>query len=1049
VKHPRPVGHDTALGGLIATIDKARSADRLAPVTVVVPSRPAAVSTRRAVASREGIANVNFVSVMDLIRALAAPRLVALGVDQAPMAVELEVTRERATSMGGRLGALARHRGFVDALVDSFSDLRGAGPEIVDAIAMSRGPSAELASLYADVRRALRDHGFCDSGETAEAAVLAETRNIRALGQVVSFELGPLSSVERAVLRRIGSATPLVHIEARQARPAINELQPCTDPDQEVRTAVRSILEDLESGVPLWRQAVLHPAGTRYARILHQQLELSGVAVNGPSLRTLDTSVTGRCLLGLVELPDSDWQRDRVVAWMNSAPMLERPNGRPVPAGRWDVISAEAGILRSLGEWLERLENLRSRDARAADESVALGTFVGDLVTRTNAGGSRRSWSELADWALGLLDRYLPLSACDQLWPADQSVSAEQVRDAISELGQLDKVSGNVDLRSFRTALRSQLERRRLDTSELAEGGSGNGVYVAPIPSARGMRFDTVIVTGLADAFYPGQAIRNAFLPDEARSVANEALPTRRDRLEHAEADLRAALSTGSVRRKATVPRTDPRTGHEHVECRWIAELSKPSSGHKQAVSFAADLSAKSTALSIQEFGLRELVSVSSRSSDPAASGVVAFHPQIALGFEVSRSRRDAEFSRFDGNVGQGLVSPFDPRHPVSATRLETYAECPRRFLLERELGVSRRKLPEDLWQIEPSERGTLVHSVLERYVVERLEGVERSLGRLLEIADCHFDDAEARGIVGKPLLWRLEKANLRRDLRRFFEEERGLMPLAAELDFGDEQSDRPAVIVTLEDGRGVSFRGRADRVDLTPDGHLVVSDYKTGRQTALKNLTSDPVAKGARLQLPLYAMAARSQFGDRLGRAGLGAARALSDDCGEDRSGENGSCDDGSGEALGGRDTDDVHARYWLLSGERSASCYSLRVTDAVQERFRNVVGLIADGIDAGAFPAIPGESIPGGFLKCSWCDFDSVCPTTRDKQWATKREGSALRPVLELIDGEVPPHLMNAVQKNFAWPNEVRRTEERPDPAQVAQSSEPARVSDGARRK
>ena len=172
-------------------------------------------------------------------------------------------------------------------------------------------------------------------------------------------------------------------------------------------------------------------------------------------------------------------------------------------------------------------------------------------------------------------------------------------------------------------------------------------------------------------------------------------------------------------------------------------------------------------------------------------------------------------------------------------------------------------------------------HAVLEEYLLERLAGVPRSLERLLEVADRHLDEAEVGGRVGRALLWRLDRAAIRRDLRRFYDEEGDLVPLAAELPFGtDEDGAAPPVTITLDDGRQVRFKGQADRVDRRPSGQLVVSDYKTGKQSHLRALSKDPLAGGRLLQLPVYAAAAVAAFG-------------------------------GEGP---------VHARYWLLSGTRSA---------------------------------------------------------------------------------------------------------------------------------
>jgi RecB family exonuclease len=352
---------------------------------------------------------------------------------------------------------------------------------------------------------------------------------------------------------------------------------------------------------------------------------------------------------------------------------------------------------------------------------------------------------------------------------------------------------------------------------------------------------------------------------------------------------------------------------------------------------------------------------------------------RLRHGIEGARGRVDARFTRYDGLVGRGRLSAFDPGTPVSATRFETYAKCPRRYLFDRVLRVSERVRPEDLWRIEPMTRGTLVHAILETYVAERVEGAPRSLERLLAIAADQLDDAESSGLVGKPLLWRLDRAAIIRDLMRFDIEEGDIEPLAAELSFGSAADGEPTVAVLLDDGRSVAFRGSVDRVDRTASGQLMVTDYKTGKQGQLSDLMRDPVAGGKSLQLPLYAQAAWARFG-------------------------------------GPRP---VHARYWLLSGERSAPCFHLVVTDEVEKRFRHVVRLIAQGIEDGCFPGVPGPPSFRTFSNCRSCDFDAVCPTTRDRQWGRKYNRSELHNVVNLVSGEVPDGLSGAVVKRFVDPD------------------------------
>ena len=346
-------------------------------------------------------------------------------------------------------------------------------------------------------------------------------------------------------------------------------------------------------------------------------------------------------------------------------------------------------------------------------------------------------------------------------------------------------------------------------------------------------------------------------------------------------------------------------------------------------------------------------------------------------------------FSRFEGNVGPGRARGI--LGELSPTRLEQYAGCPRRYLLDRELHLQAPFRPEVTEQMAPRDRGTLVHEILASYVGERIDtGAPASLDRLIEVAEERFVLAEQEGRCGPPLMAQVEKSKLMRELRRFFEEDT-LEPIAVEVAFGqsaitdDVADDRldagPPLVgrhagpveLELADGRVVRFGGSIDRIDRGPDRSLLVSDYKTGAQSALGELTKDPVVAGTKLQLPIYALAARSSL-------------------------------DWAGP---------VRARYWLTSWNRRFESLLCTLDDTLAARLREVVTTIATGIEAGVFPGVPGaETFRNGrptFDQCLHCDFDRLCPSDRDRRWSVVRNSGQVDPVVAL--GSSPDHQFEGV--------------------------------------
>ncbi|MGH2843797.1 MAG: PD-(D/E)XK nuclease family protein, partial [Solirubrobacteraceae bacterium] len=166
--------------------------------------------------------------------------------------------------------------------------------------------------------------------------------------------------------------------------------------------------------------------------------------------------------------------------------------------------------------------------------------------------------------------------------------------------------------------------------------------------------------------------------------------------------------------------------------------------------------------------------------------------------------------------------------HTVSAGALETFAACPVRWLIERQLR-SRDLEPE----AEPLARGAFIHAVLERVFAgldtplgpSTLAAARGLLGRAMSDSEHAVAPAQAPE-VRAAILHGIE-AELDRYLRHEAAERRGWATLETELHFGLE--DAPFEAVGLGEGEeAMLLAGVIDRIDAR-SGAAVVRDYKSG----------------------------------------------------------------------------------------------------------------------------------------------------------------------------------------------------------------------------
>ncbi len=1040
-----------AARALAGAVREAKAGEPLAPVTVVVPSNHVGVASRRLLASGSlgsvagagvGLAAVTFVTPYRLAELLAASTLAGEGKRPVSTPVLAAATRAELARQAGLFDPVREHPATEAALVSTYRELRDLSPAALDALAATSARAKEVVRLHRAVRARLASSwsdeedllavatslatSLAASGAAADLgalvvhlpqrlsqhsarllAALAEhlpTTVIAGLTGVAAADaevLGSLSrlgsgatGIDTSGSAGIGHATPV-----DVARTAIVTT---SDADEEVRAAVRAVVDAVRAGTRLDRIAVLHASAEPYARLAHEQLHAAGIDTNGAAVVPLAARMAGRTLLELLALPDNSYRRQDVFALLAAGPVLR--DGRWAPVAAWERLSRDAAIVAGRDDWdthlaheaderIRRAEE-RAQDPDATDASVErlrhdarraqdLRRFVLRIIDDlSTAAAAPRRWSDHAAWAQRWLDDLLGPVSRHADWPPDERKAAERVELAVQRLGALDAVEGPVSLDVFARTLTVELE------ADLGRVGRfGDGVLVGSVEMGIGLDLHLVVVLGLAEGSFPATVHDDSLLPDRERAACHGELPLRADRVERQHRHLLGALA-GAQRQVLCAPRGDLRRSVERVASRWVLDLATALASSSErwwttdlhsatepwarhVASFDAGLRAMAVPSTDQEHRLQALL---------AAGGSLAATDDhlTAAGAELIVSRRSTAFTRFDGNLA-GFTVPSPVAHVTSPTRLERWASCPHAHFVLDILKVSPIENPEDNLAITALDKGTLVHEILEAFIAEVLErpADEQSgpfdpwtaddRARLQAIGQARCDAAEERGITGRPLFWRRDRRRILADLHLFLDADerhraaRQTVPVAVELGFGFDGLD--AVSVPLPDGRTLRVRGRADRLDRAVDGTLHVIDYKTGSYgDSYKGLCeANPVAGGTKLQLPLYGLAGR------LAEASPDAP---------------------------------VRAEYWFATSKGSFTRVGYDVTDEVLAVTSATLGTIVEGVEAGVFPPHPDGTGTFFYIACEVCDPDGLGTVELRSHWEAKRGDPALAAYVSLAE-------------------------------------------------
>ncbi|HMJ01610.1 MAG TPA: PD-(D/E)XK nuclease family protein [Conexibacter sp.] len=570
-----------------------------------------------------------------------------------------------------------------------------------------------------------------------------------------------------------------------------------------------------EERVPAQRIAVVLRAPERGAALLAHVLETYGVPYALDRRVPFGHTVLGRGLLALMRcaLREREARPADLLAYLRTPGRLARTelaDRLELTVRRRAIVDLE-GARRAWeeapGGWpLRELDRLRGA---AADGSLALLAALG-REARGLFAAPHRGRAPLLD--------------------ADEEVDARALTGLLRALDELaDLATADPRRAAAPDALLTTLERLEVPLHARLDGGA---VLISDPLAIRARRFDTVLACGLQAGEFPRPAPPEPFLSDDERRSLNSAtglrLAAREDRL----ADERYLFY-------AAVSRADRRLV---LSCRDADEEGNPvlpSFFVEDVRALLDELPRRHRPLSAVTWPVDEAPTDAERARAEALAGPrVPSTPLASLGPEARTALRQREV--------------------LSAGALETYARCPVRWLVERELAPERFE-PDP----EAIARGSCVHRVLER-VLGRLDWplVPEALAAAEAVVRAAVAEEAGRLVLGRGAAAEAAAAHeIAADVMRLLAHEArsggGFAPVELELAFGmgEEGGLGPLVLAQGDDGE-LRLRGVIDRLDLDRAGRALVRDYKSGRPGR-----GWPVARWRvedQLQVALYMVAVR-----------------------------------------------------------------------------------------------------------------------------------------------------------------------------------------------
>lgn len=632
-------------------------------------------------------------------------------------------------------------------------------------------------------------------------------------------------------------------------------------PREEVREALRWIkTRVIRDGLSLHECAIFVPDPAVYHPLLALTAAEFGVPLHFTRGRPLKESPLIVALLNLLTLQAQNYPVRQLFTALRSPYFNVRIEVSAIDA--LENISRVARILQGRDQWDETWEELVQAEKQElpdleedyplsklpqGGEATILRDALQGFFIRISVDDQPRSYAEWVGWLEDMLDDLELSTRADG--ESDQLAMAS-FRQALRSLVLSEAVIGNISAgyNQFLSDLQGALDGVGIFEPVMKDTAT---LVIAKMSEAAGVRHKAVVLLGLSEGIFPQMEREDPFLDEKMRLQLGL-----ESRLEREQAGLfyQAVCSTDHYLLITRPYLSDD--GEDWEPSPYWNSVKSLFTGE-----CVERIRPDDPRLLIDAASSHEVLfwGVKGKNLPSEFADLQPRWKNVLKVSQIMQARLEKQpVSRFEGDLQSldlGLVLRYSAEKKWSASRLESYAACPYMFFTAQTLDLSAISEPET--GLDASQSGSMLHKILEEAYRNAANPADADsvLAVLPDVVRRVFAYAPRQYGFRPSPLWEIEKNQFVQDVENTIRElallGTGWIPFKYEQCFGREGIS--PLQVDLE-GEIVLFQGIIDRLDHDGNGGIRVIDYKSGGS----HLGLQDLLNGRRLQLPLYALAAR-----------------------------------------------------------------------------------------------------------------------------------------------------------------------------------------------